>query len=222
MTPLVENGLVAIGSGKCVSMILISAHQIQEWRSFAKLVLGFSRFEKISSTLLRNHFNKSNFQCPCCNKILLNVVQNHPLHHETCNYSVNLLSISNDDRKMRSSQNVSSHGNDYFLEMHHLLNRVCSHNVFPCIISAICSSCQILITDAPAKQSMAKHEDQVTKAAYVTTPKSSLGNYVLHAFRHTAVYPSDQLSLSSATPRRKNKLACTYQRMIGREKTLRY
>ena len=61
MTPLVENGLVAIGSGKWVSMILISAHQIQEWRSFAKLVLGFSRFEKISSTLLRNHFNKSNF-----------------------------------------------------------------------------------------------------------------------------------------------------------------
>lgn len=87
--------------------------------------------------------------------------------------------------------------------MHHLLNRVCSHNVFPCIISAICSSCQILITDAPAKQSMAKHEDQVTKAAYLTTPKSSLGNYVLHSFRHTAVYPSDQLSLSSATPRRK-------------------
>ena len=33
-------------------------------------------------------------------KILLNVVQNHPLHNETCNYSVNLLSISNDDRKM--------------------------------------------------------------------------------------------------------------------------
>lgn len=76
--------------------------------------------------------------------------------------------------------------------MHQLLNRVRSHNVFPCIISAICSSCRILITDAPAKQSMEKHEDQVTKAAYVTTSKSSPGNYVLHAFRHTAVYPLDQ------------------------------
>ena len=54
--------------------------------------------------------------------------------------------------------------------MHHFY--VCSDYLFPCTISTICSSCRSLIVDAPDTRATEKHEDQVTKSAYVTTPKS--------------------------------------------------
>ena len=59
------------------------------------------------------------------------------------------------------------------MNRYHLLQYVCSDHLFPCTISAICSSCQTLIADAPAIPALERHEQQVTKlAAFTSTPKS--------------------------------------------------
>lgn len=54
-----------------------------------------------------------------------------------------------------------------------MLQSVCSDHLFPCTISAICSSCQTLIADAPAIPAIERHEEQLTNlAAFASTPKS--------------------------------------------------
>ena len=59
------------------------------------------------------------------------------------------------------------------MNRYHLLQSVCSDHLFPCTISAICSSCQTLIADAPAIPAIERHEQQLTKlAAFTSTPKS--------------------------------------------------
>ena len=59
------------------------------------------------------------------------------------------------------------------MNRYHLLQSVCSDHLFPCTISAICSSCQTLIADAPAIPAIERHEEQLTNlAAFASTPKS--------------------------------------------------
>ena len=80
------------------------------------------------------------------------------------------------------------------MNRYHLLQSVCSDHLFPCTISAICSSCQTLIADAPAIPAIERHEEQVTKlAAFASTPKSLPRQ--LHPPRISAHY---RLSVGSA------------------------
>ena len=78
--------------------------------------------------------------------------------------------------------------------MCHLLHRVCSDHLFPCTLSATCSSCRTLIVGAPATRATERHEDEVKKlAAFVSAPKS-----LVRQLRSPRILAHYRLSVGSA------------------------
>ena len=71
---------------------------------------------------------------------------------------------------------------------------MCSDHLFPCTLSAICSSFRTLIVDAPATRAIERHLDQVTEqATFVSVPKS-----LVRQLRPPGISAHYRLSVGSA------------------------